>query len=348
MHLFHVRLAGLMVVLLLLAGGCAKRHPVLEAYLNDNDITSTLELLDTPYFPQEDYQCGPAALATLLAASDISVTPDELTSKVYLPKREGSLQLELIAAVRRYGRLPYVLDGELPAILSELTTGRPVLVLQNLGLASYPFWHYAVVIGIDTSRDEIILRSGDRQRLTMSTQKFLRSWELSNYWALVVLRPGEMPVAPDETRYVHAIAALESAAQPEAAAVFYTAALSRWPDNNLALFGMGNIHYVQGNMDAAEAAYQRLLSIQPNYAAARNNLAHILAQRGCREAAIAELDLGLADMGNDDSMRQHLLDSRIEILNSDISANVTDARCPCIRAAPRLSGTYHCIQATKI
>ena len=120
MHLFHVRPAGLMVVLLLLAGGCAKRHPVLEAYLNDSDITSTLELLDTPFFPQEDYQCGPAALATVLVASDVSVTPDELTSKVYLPKREGSLQLELIATSRRYGRLPYVLDGKLTAILAAM------------------------------------------------------------------------------------------------------------------------------------------------------------------------------------------------------------------------------------
>ena len=328
MYHSHIRPAGLIVVLLLLAGGCANRHPGLEVYLNDSDIRSTLELRDTPFFPQEEYQCGPAALATVLVASDISVTPDELTGKVYLPQREGSLQLELIAAVRRYGRLPYVLDGELPAILSELTTGRPVLVLQNLGLANYPFWHYAVVIGFDATRNEIILRSGDRQRHTMSTRKFIRSWELADFWALAVLRPGEMPVEPDETRYVHAIAALESAAQPKAAAVFYDAALSRWPDNTLALFGTGNIHYTQGNGDAAEATYQRLLAIRPDYAAARNNLAHLLAERGCREAAIAELDSGLADMGNDNPVRQHLLNTRTEILSSGVAAEVTDAPCP--------------------
>ena len=164
MHHTHIRPACLIVVLVLLAGGCANHHPGIEAYLNDTDIPSTLELRDTPFFPQEAYQCGPAALATVLVASDIGVTPHELTGKVYLPQRQGSLQLELIAASRRFGRLPYVLDGELPAILSELSTGRPVLVLQNLGLTSYPVWHYAVVIGFDASRNEIILRSGDRQR----------------------------------------------------------------------------------------------------------------------------------------------------------------------------------------
>ena len=337
MHHTHIRPACLIVVLVLLAGGCANHHPGIDAYLNDTDIPSTLELRDTPFFPQEAYQCGPAALATVLVASDIGVTPHELTGKVYLPQRQGSLQLELIAASRRFGRLPYVLDGELPAILSELSTGRPVLVLQNLGLASYPVWHYAVVIGFDASRNEIILRSGDRQRLTMSTRKFMRSWELADYWALVVLRPGEMPVVPDETRYVHAIAALESAAQPDAAAAFYARALSRWPDNTLALFGTGNIYYAQGNRKAAEATYQRLLAIRPDHVAARNNLAYLLAEHGCREAAIAELDSGLADMSNNDPMRQHLIDTRTEILNSSVAASESDVTCQTVMPVPRSS-----------
>jgi tetratricopeptide (TPR) repeat protein len=328
MQYCHVWPAGLIVVLLIQAVGCATRHAGLEAYSSAGDITSTLELRDTPFFPQEQYQCGPAALATVLVASGISVTPDELTGKVYLPQREGSLQLELIAAVRRYSHLPYVIDGELPAILSELNTGRPILVLQNLGLASYPIWHYAVVIGFDATRDEIILRSGDRRRLTMRTHKFMRSWEQADYWAMVVLRPGEMPASPDETRYVHAIAALESADQAEAAGVFYKTALSRWPDNTLALFGAGNIHYTQGNSEAAEAAYQRLLSLRPDHAAARNNLAHVLSERGCRQAAIAELDSGLAAMGKADPMRQLLLESRSEILSSSVSTNATGAPCP--------------------
>jgi hypothetical protein len=342
MQYSHVWPAGLIVVLLLQAGGCASNHTGLEAYMSASDFTSTAELRDTPFFSQEQYQCGPAALATVLVASGISVTPDELTGKVYLPQREGSLQLELIAAVRRYGQLPYVLDGKLPVILSELKTGRPVLVLQNLGLESYPIWHYAVVIGFDATRDEIILRSGDRRRLTMRTRNFMRSWELADFWAMVVLRPGEMPTSPDEQRYVHAIAALESADQPEAAGIFYDAALSRWPDNTLALFGAGNIHYTQGNSDAAEASYLRLLALYPDHAAARNNLAQVLSERGCSKAAIAELDSGLAAMGKDEPMRQLLLESRREILGGGVSTKVTGAPCPCEGAISRLPDGGSC------
>lgn len=328
MHPFHVWHACLIVVLLLQAGGCTNRRPGLEAYLNTGDHMSEVELRDTPFFPQQQYQCGPASLATVLVASGVGVTPDELTGKVYLPEREGSLQLELIAAARRYSRLPYVIDGDMPALISELKAGRPILILQNLGLAGYPIWHYAVVIGFDAHRDEIIMRSGDRRRFSMRTARFMRSWELADNWAMIILSPGEMPVAPDETRYVQAITALESAARPEAAARFYDAALSRWPDNTLALFGTGNILYIQGNSKDAEATFQRLLVIQPDHAPARNNLAYILSERGCRRAAIAELDSALAAMGRDDPMRQLLLDSRTEILNSSEAANTSAASCP--------------------
>ena len=338
MYRNHIRPAGLIVVLIwLLVGGCASRPPGLEVYLNDTNIPTTLELRDIPFFPQEEYQCGPAALATVLVASGIGASPDELKGKVYLPQRQGSLQLELIAASRRYSRLPYVLDGKLTAIFSELASGRPVLVLQNLGLASYPIWHYAVVIGFDASRDEIILRSGDRQRLTMSTRKFMRSWDLADYWALVVLRPGETPTTPDESRYVSAIAALESAGQADAAALFYATALSLWPDNTLALFGTGNIQYAQGDREAAETTYRRLLALQPDYAAARNNYAHMLAESGCHEVALAEIDAVLADMDHNDPIRHHLLDTRAEILNSDVAAGATEVSCPAVMSTPHAS-----------
>lgn len=346
MYRNHIRSAGLIVVLIwLLAGGCANRPPGLEVYLSDTSIPTTLELRDIPFFPQEKYQCGPAALATVLAASGIGISPDDLTEKVFLPQRQGSLQLELIAASRRYSRLPYVLDGKLTSIFSELASGRPVLVLQNLGLASYPIWHYAVVIGIDASRDKIILRSGDRQRLSISTRKFMRSWELADYWALVVLRPGETPATPDESRYVSAIAALESAGQTDAAALFYATALSLWPDNSLALFGTGNIHYAQGDREAAEATYRRLLTLQPDHAAARNNYAHMLGERGCHEVALAEIDAVLDNIDHNDPIRQHLLDTRAEILNNDVTAGATELPCPAVmstsdfsRAMPHQTG----------
>lgn len=39
------------------------------------------ELTNTPFFPQQQYQCGPAALATALSAANIQVRPEQLTDR---------------------------------------------------------------------------------------------------------------------------------------------------------------------------------------------------------------------------------------------------------------------------
>ena len=66
-------------------------------------IPEKVELAETPFFSQQRYQCGPAALATVLNAAGVKVTDEELVPEVYLPTREGSLQVEMLAATRRHG-----------------------------------------------------------------------------------------------------------------------------------------------------------------------------------------------------------------------------------------------------
>ena len=328
MDAHHIRPFGLIVVICLLVPGCATNRPALDSMLAGTDLPASLELADTPFFPQEAFQCGPAALATVLVASDVNVTPEELAGKVYLPKRQGSLQLELVAASRRYQRLPYRIDPDLPTLLAELDAGRPVLVLQNLGLASYPVWHYAVVIGFEAADNTILLRSGDRERLVMNTGKFIRSRELADNWAVVTLRPGEFPVTPDKSRYLQAVAALESAGKTGAAATFYQAALERWPGSSVAMFGLGNSYYLQGKLQQAEVQYRRLLAIQPGNAAARNNLAQALADRGCNDAAFAEVDAGLAISQQDSAVHKSLLEIRTHLINRPSSPEQPRTPCP--------------------
>src|SRR5688572_9885051 len=127
-------------VLFLSLAGCASqpvRMPAGEA----------VELTSVPFFSQREYQCGPAALAMVLVASGVTVTPDELTGKVYLPERKGSLQMELIGATRGFDRLAYEIAPGVDALLAQVREGKPVLVLQNLAFKRVPAWHYAVVVG---------------------------------------------------------------------------------------------------------------------------------------------------------------------------------------------------------
>ncbi|MEN8123438.1 MAG: C39 family peptidase, partial [Bacteroidota bacterium] len=55
-------------------------------------------IADIPFYPQEEFQCGPASLAMVLTWSGQLVTPAELISEVYTPAKKGSLQSAIISA----------------------------------------------------------------------------------------------------------------------------------------------------------------------------------------------------------------------------------------------------------
>ncbi len=283
-----MRLIVPLLIAVLLLSGCAK--PVL---IPDRGGVA-LELADTPFFPQEEYQCGPAALATVLTASGVAVTPEELVPQVYLPARRGSLQAELIAAGRAHDRLPYLVGPSLDELLAELRAGRPVLVLQNLGLERYPIWHYAVVIGFAPASDRLILRSGVTEREILPARRFLATWRRAGSWALVLLSPGELPAQPDPDRYLRAVAALEATGKPASTGQAYQAALERWPEHPIARFGLANSYYAQGDYRQAETLYRVLLEQQPDHAAAYHNLARTLTVQGCYAQALEAIDTGRA------------------------------------------------------
>ena len=272
-----------------------------------------VELVSTPFHPQERYQCGPAALMTVLEASGADVTLPDLVDKVYLPGREGSLQVEMLAATRTSGRVPYQIDGTLSALLAELQLGRPVVVLQNLGVAALPRWHYAVVIGIDPQNDEVIQRSGTDRRRVTPVRTFLHTWRRSDYWAFVALRPEQLPANPDRSRYFEAIASLENAGRLDEAAIAWRTAMAAWPNDSVALFGAANTAMKMRRYEPATRLYRQLLSIDEALIAARNNLALALAAQGMVDEALVEIDRAIADAG-DSQLSAELLDTRREIL----------------------------------
>ena len=295
-----LRSRGLVVLLLVALGGCASQRAFVSEAPSMQARAAPVELADTPFFPQEALQCGPAALATVLGAAGVPATPEQLAAEVYTPGLGGSLQLELVAAARSRGLVPYVLPPEPDAMLAELLAGRPVLVLQNLRLRSLPAWHYAVVIGADPRVEQLVLRSGTEERLVLPSGKFLRTWDLADRWALVLLQPGELPASPDRERYFEAVAGLEAAGRHAAAARAWETALQVWPDDDLGLFGFATASQLAGQLPAAYDAYADLIRRRPGHAAALNNLAHLLAARGCPRAArvLAERALDAAPAGS--------------------------------------------------
>src|SRR5690606_22928478 len=112
-----------------LLSACAGRAPVMPDPADLAEFPNRVVLDNVPFHAQDAYQCGPASLAMVLNYRDIAATPDELKDRVYLPERNGTLQVEMVSAARDRDLLVYPLEKQLEAILSELNAGNPVLVM---------------------------------------------------------------------------------------------------------------------------------------------------------------------------------------------------------------------------
>ena len=284
-HLSHWRnLIFSLILGLLIFSGCATA-PTKKWYQASENIPPKHELKAVPFFPQEEYQCGPASLAMTLAWSGLQIDADELAPQVYTPSLKGSLQPAMVAAARRHGRVAYPISGA-NALLKEIAGGHPVIVLQNLGLSWIPVWHYAVVIGYDLDKAVIILHSGITNQKTIALKAFENTWARSEHWGLVVLPPNRLPATAEESSYVKAVVGLEKARQWTAAVEGYKTALSRWPQSLSAYIGLSNSYYARGDLQSARKVLQKTTILFPEEGVAFNNLAQVLWKQGKKQEAI--------------------------------------------------------------
>lgn len=244
------------------------------------------ELTEVPFFPQREFQCGPATLAMVSTYLGSPVTPDELAPSLYTPGREGSLAAEMIARARLRGFIPQQLQPELRALAQALAEGSPVIVRQNNGLSWLPVWHYAVVVGLDAERSEVVLRSGETARMTMSWSVFDRTWARADRWAIRLLPvDSDWPAsvtAADVSRQLLAMARVA----PGLAQPGLHRASQRWPSETALWLSLADVGERLQGLDAAESALRDALVVQPEQPLLLNNLADVLLRGGRPDEAL--------------------------------------------------------------
>ncbi len=254
-------------------------------------LTSDVEsraLIDVPFVAQQDFYCGPAALSSIAAYRGIASSQEDIARQSFIPGRKGSLTIEVQAAARRQGLLPYPLAGGINALLDELAAGNPVMVLQNLGLSWWPKWHYAVATGYDLTEQVIYLHSGSRARYSTTLGNFLATWQRADSWAIVPVDAETRPASAEPLAYIQAAHAFEETGHRERAMAYYTAAVEAWPDSALAHMALANAAYNSGNVTLAVEAFAAALALKPS-ASLWNNYAYALQAAGCHDAAVAAI-----------------------------------------------------------
>lgn len=269
-------LAGSLVFL----QGCQNLPETQKLRLSPLKAISQSKLIkDVPFYPQQAFFCGPTTLSEVLNYHGHSITPEAIAPHLFIPGREGSLQLEMISAARSYGFLPYSAKSNFQMLFSLIDDNVPVIVMQNVATSWFPMWHYAVVIGYDQGNETVILHTGQTKAHQMSYELFEKVWQRGNYWMLALLNENQIFTYLDPFTYIRAAYDMLSLGQDKTALLNLQAATKIWPQQWLPYFLLGN-YYLNKSVDSAEwfSKGYKFASDRPEYL---NNYSYALKQQGC-------------------------------------------------------------------
>jgi ABC-type bacteriocin/lantibiotic exporter with double-glycine peptidase domain len=143
-----------------------------------------------PFVAQEEYQCGPAALAMVLRYWGAEADAEAIARELALPSARGTLNLELEFHARRRGFRARAFAGTLERAKDEVRRGRPLIVFQDLGVAGFPTPHFAVLLGYDDRAGVVVLHSGTTAYRVVPYAEFERTWARRRAWTLLITSPG--------------------------------------------------------------------------------------------------------------------------------------------------------------
>jgi ABC-type bacteriocin/lantibiotic exporter with double-glycine peptidase domain len=181
----------LTVSLGLISIGCARQGFIQVQTAGTEDTEIRHYISDVPFFPQSKYQCGPAALASVLNYYGCRVNQGTIVEAIYKKRLKGTLSIDMTLFARRMGFDARAYRGSLTDLKGHILKDRPLIVFQDLGYPLLPIRHFSVVIGYDDAEGILVLHSGKRINKVISYERFLRSWAEMEYWTLLILPNGE-------------------------------------------------------------------------------------------------------------------------------------------------------------
>ncbi|MEZ4483461.1 MAG: cysteine peptidase family C39 domain-containing protein [Syntrophotaleaceae bacterium] len=132
-----------------------------------------------PFYAQQGrYDCGPAALASLLAQRGASVSLAQIRAATYTPSLQGSLLPDMENYARGLGYGTRSGRGDLALLRRMIDAGTPVLIPLEMGRWALTRPHYLVVFGYD-DRD-FIVHAGKQPEMTIAAAELDRRWQKLN------------------------------------------------------------------------------------------------------------------------------------------------------------------------
>src|SRR5690606_39155618 len=127
--------------------------------------------------------------------------------------------------------------------------------------------------GYDLNAREMLVHSGLNKAQREPFHVFMRTWSRADYWARVMLPPGQLPATARPLTFLRPASDLEQTGRLQSAEAAYRSAVEQWPDQPTARFGLGNTLWAGDTRPAALEQFQNLVNDFPDFQPGRHNLA---------------------------------------------------------------------------
>lgn len=167
----------ILILILAFLASCTKTREVI--------LSNTSQVIEgVPFYPQETYQCGPASLAGVLNYWGLNTSPEEIAEEIYSESAKGTLSVDMVLYAERRGLKARQHRGSFEDIRMSIDSGHPLVVLVDYGFWIYEQNHFMVVVGYDETG--IIANSGRDPLKSIPMGNFMRSWERTDFWTLLI------------------------------------------------------------------------------------------------------------------------------------------------------------------
>lgn len=139
---------------------------------------------NVPFYPQERYHCGPASLAGILNFWGVTVLPEEIAEEIYSKEAGGTFTLDMMLYPEKRGLKGTQYEGSFEDVKKKIDAGYPLIVMVDEGFWFYQKNHFMVVLGY--CENGVVVNSGKYQFRFIPLSDFMKSWEMTRYWTLLI------------------------------------------------------------------------------------------------------------------------------------------------------------------
>lgn len=139
---------------------------------------------DVPFFKQQEYDCGPAALACVYNFRGLQQDVEEISKRVYSRRQKGSLNLGLLIDAREQGLTATMYSGSFEKIKDAIDNETPLILMVSEGGDSL---HYVVVVGYEGQHvAAIVVHDGYQPNKRYEREAFDAKWRATGYCTIEI------------------------------------------------------------------------------------------------------------------------------------------------------------------